>query len=133
MERLLENYKKRVDISKKWISNFTNQADGRQFDRTHFFPKAYLDIQKTYSKAFSFANTKGFIKNEENWKKLNGYNRNTKDKERHKFNKIARELENGFINYDNALIKVKSITNKTDEYIKQLNARYFGMYKNMNV
>jgi len=128
MDNLLANYKKRVDISKKWIENYKG-ADGSKFDTTFFFPKAYLDIEKTYSKAFSFANTEKFIKQQNEWNKIKGYNTKTNEKLRHKLNKISRELENGFIDYDTALQKVKSLTYNSEEYVKQLNARYFGIYK----
>jgi len=130
MEVWLKEYKKRIDISKKWIDAYRTPGN-KPFDKTYFFPKAYLDVEKTGSKSLSFVNTRKFLKKEKEWEKINGYNRKTEKDLRHKLNKIVRELENGFINYDTALQRVKSLTNKTDEYVKQLHARYFGMYKTM--
>ncbi|MCF6184193.1 MAG: helix-turn-helix domain-containing protein [Bacteroidales bacterium] len=130
MDVWLKNYKKRIDISKKWIEAYRSSRNER-FDTTYFFPKAYLNVEKYGRNVFSFVNTRKFIKNEKDWEKKNGYNRNTEEELRHKLNKTARELENGLINYDTALERVKSLTNKTDEYVKQLHARYFGIYKTM--
>lgn len=124
------NYKKRIDISKDWIDKF-ERPDGSGFDTTFFYPKAYLDVERRGKGILSFANTEKFLKQSKEWEKKNGYNRRSDDDGRHKLNKIARELENGFINYDTALEKVKSITQDTDEYIKQLNARVFGIYSSM--
>jgi len=132
MDVWLKEYKKRIDISKKWIDAYRSPNNER-FDTTYFFPKAYLDIEKTGRKSLSFVNTRRFTKKGKDWEKINGYNRKTNEQLRHKLNKIARELENGFINYDTALEKVKSLTNKTDEYVKQLHARYFGIYKTMQI
>ncbi len=130
MENLLTNYKKRIDISEKWIQTYRSK-ENKKFDTTYFFPKAYLNIEKTGKQYLSFANTEKFIKQGQTWDKINGYNRKTDQLLRHKLNKIAREMENGFINYDTALEKVKSLSSKTDEYVKQLNAKHFGMYKTM--
>lgn len=131
MEFLLTNYKKRVDISKKWIEKYKKESDKSSFDKTYFYPLAYLDIEKTGKKYLSFINTEKFIKQKNEWGKINGYNRNTDKILIHKMNKIVKELKNGFIDYKTALEKVESLSNKTDEYIKQFNASYFGMYKTM--
>ena len=125
-----DNYKKRIDISRMWIHKFRS-PEGKKFDTTFFYPKAYIDTDRRGKKILSFANTEKFLIQANEWEKNNGYNRRCDDDTRHKLNKIAREIENGFINYDDALEKVKSLTNDTDEYVKQLNARYFGMYKLM--
>ena len=92
---------------------------------------AYLDIDKVGKKHLSFVNTEKFIKKKNEWDKINGYHRNTNKILIHKLNKTVKELKNGFIDYDTALEKVKSLSNKTDEYVKQFNAMYFGMYKTM--
>lgn len=131
MKRLwYNNYKKRIDISRSWIDKFSG-PDGKPFDTTYFFPLAYLDVERRGKKILSFANTEKFLKQAKEWEKKNGYNRRTDDDGRHRLNKIARELENGFIDFNTALEKVKSITNDTDEYVKQLHARYFGIYSSM--
>ncbi len=131
MEFLLTNYKKRVDISKKWIEKYKNKSDKGTFDTTYFYPLAYLNIEKTGKKYLSFVNTEKFIKQKNEWGKINGYNRNTDKILIHKMNKIVKEFKNGFIDYKTALEKVELLSNKTDEYIKQFNASYFGMYKTM--
>ncbi len=131
MKRLWHNnYKKRIDISKQWIDKF-KKPDGTPFDTTYFYPKAYLDVERRGKGILSFANTEKFLKQAKDWEKKNGYNRRADDEGRHKLNKIARELENGFIDFDTALEKVKSITQDTDEYVKQLHARHFGIYSSM--
>lgn len=131
MEFLLKNYKKRVDITKKWIKKYKNKSDGSTFDTSYFYPMAFLDIEKRGKKYLSFVNTEKFIKQEKEWSKINGYNRNTDKILIHKMNKIVKEFKNGLIDYKTAHERVKSLSNKTDEYIKQFNASNFGMYKVM--
>jgi hypothetical protein len=123
------NYKIRIDIAEKWISRF-KAPGGDKFDTTYFYPKSFLDIERRGKGILSFANTEKFLQKSKEYTKINKY-RKLEDEGRQKLNVIARQLENGKIDYQTALEKVKSITRDSDEYIKQLHARWFGIYASM--
>jgi hypothetical protein len=122
------NLKLRIDIAADYINKTFKGPDDKPFDRTYFFPLAFLDINKTDKNDFSFTKTNAFLKNSVKFKQLNGYNRALDKELRYKFNKICRAVETGHLNFFAAQQKIKSLTPDSSEYIKQFNARFSGVY-----
>jgi len=125
--RYFNNLKPRIDLAAQWIARYKSK-DGGKFDTTYFFPKAFLDVERSGKGVFSFTNTRKFMENAQNYERLNNYNRKLDKELAHKMHIISRKLENGFIQWDAALEKIKSLTTDTDEYVKQFIARHAGVY-----
>jgi len=116
-----------IAIAQSWLEKFRT-PDGKPFDRTYFFPLAYLDIEKKGKQFLSFVNTLSFIQNSRKYEKLNGYNRRLTKDLQHKINITARKVENGFTDYETARQKILSLCTLSDEPLKQFNARMSGIY-----
>lgn len=125
--RWANNLKTRIDIAVSWIAKFKTK-DGKPFDRTYFFPMAFLNVERQGKGKLSFTNTQKFLEKHREYMRLNNYNRNLDKELTHKLNIISRKVENGFLDYQAALEKVRSLSSDTNEYIKQFNARHAGIY-----
>ncbi len=111
-------YKYRIEIAKKLIENRY-----KDFDKTFFYPLAYLQVEKKGNKHFSFQNTERFWKQKTDWEQKNGYNRKLTPQLRKRLNSIARSVEIGTIDYDSAVQKIKNMTKDSAELLKQFETR----------
>lgn len=112
-----QQYKYRIDISKKLLKNYKN------FDTTYFYPLAYLQVTKKGKNYLSFINTEKFWQNNREWKQKNGYNRRLNSDLRQKLNSIARRVELEKISYDDAIVSLKNLSQDNAELIRQFNLR----------
>jgi len=116
LEMRMNEYRYRMRIAKKLIER------NKDFDKTYFFPLAYLQVEKCGQKYFSFVNTEKFWKNYIKWDRFNGYNAiNPEIKQ--KLNAICRQVELEKISFDDGMQKVKNLTKDNTELVRQYNIR----------